>query len=131
MKRGLDSWVCLLVVASVSCMRSADGAVFTVTSTSDSGGGSLRQAIVDANSSPGTNRIAFDLPGQGPHTIQLTSDLPYLNGPVVIDGRTQPGFSDKPVVEVSGSALEFGVGFTLSGNSVLQGLVINGFESFA
>ena len=33
-----------------------------VTNTSDSGAGSLRQAILDANAAPGTDTIAFDIP---------------------------------------------------------------------
>src|SRR5207244_3239600 len=45
------------------------GMTFTVTNTNDSDGGSLRQAIIDANSNPGADAIAFSIPGPGPHTI--------------------------------------------------------------
>ena len=47
----------------------AQAATFTVTNTSDSGAGSLRQAILDANANPGLDTIAFDIPGAGVHTI--------------------------------------------------------------
>src|SRR5262245_34376023 len=64
---------------------------FTVTNTSDFGDGSLRQAILDSNSSPGANTISFNIPGTGPHVIQPQSPLPVISNPVVIDGYTQPG----------------------------------------
>src|SRR5206468_2113799 len=37
--------------------------VFTVTTTADSGPGSLRQAILDANDAPGPDEVHFDIPG--------------------------------------------------------------------
>jgi len=46
-------------------------ATFTVTTTADSGAGSLRQAITDANSSAGPHTIQFAIPGSGVHTISL------------------------------------------------------------
>src|SRR5439155_27370938 len=45
--------------------------VFTVTNTNDSGTGSLRQAITDANVAGGT--ITFIIPGGGVHTISPLS----------------------------------------------------------
>ena len=41
---------------------------FTVTNTNDSGPGSLRQAIINANIAPGQNTISFDISGTDPHT---------------------------------------------------------------
>ncbi|SRR6266496_5297828 len=69
------------------------GAVFTVTNTADSGSGSLRQAILDANSNSGADTIAFAIPGSGVHTIPLFSALPQITDPVLINGYTQPGSS--------------------------------------
>lgn len=69
----------------------AEAATFTVTNTNDSGPGSLRQAILDANALAGADTIAFAIPGTGPHSIQLLSTLPGITGPVTIDGYTQPG----------------------------------------
>src|SRR5437879_439251 len=62
---------------------------FTVTTTADSGPGSLRQALTAANANPGLDIIDFDIPGNGPFTIQLSSLLPPITNPVVIDGYTQ------------------------------------------
>src|SRR5437016_3337378 len=62
---------------------------FTVTNTNDSGPGSLRQAILDANANAGADIITFDIPGSGPHTINTTGQLTILDT-VTIDGYSQP-----------------------------------------
>src|SRR4051812_31702023 len=67
--------------------------VFTVVNVDDSGAGSLRQAILNANSNPGTDTIAFDIQGGGVQTIRPTTPLPAATGPVLVDGYTQPGSS--------------------------------------
>ncbi|HEY3565720.1 MAG TPA: hypothetical protein VGL96_12005, partial [Casimicrobiaceae bacterium] len=72
---------------------------FTVTSTSDAGAGSLRQAILDVNadttdcttSTP--HSIVFAIPGAGVHTISPLTPLPAIIGGVTIDGYSQPGAS--------------------------------------
>ena len=69
--------------------------VFTVTTTADSGPGSLRQAILDSNAAPGAqNTIDFAIPGPGIVTIAPTTPLPPITNPVLIDGFSQP---DPPV----------------------------------
>ena len=45
------------------------GSPFTVTTTADSGPGSLRQAILNANANPGMDDITFDIPGPWPYLI--------------------------------------------------------------
>jgi hypothetical protein len=67
---------------------------FVVTNTNDSGAGSLRQAIVNANTAANLNAIVFDIPGAGPHTITLWTPLPDITEPVIIDGYTQPGSAE-------------------------------------
>jgi hypothetical protein len=42
-----------------------------VTNTDDSGNGSLRQAITEANANPGPDMIFFNIPDSGTHTILL------------------------------------------------------------
>jgi S-layer homology domain len=66
---------------------------YTVTSTADSGVGTLRQAILDANTNPGADTIAFNIVGSGVHTIAVASALPTITGPTTVDGYTQPGSS--------------------------------------
>ncbi|HEX8219737.1 MAG TPA: S-layer homology domain-containing protein [Chloroflexia bacterium] len=64
---------------------------YTVTSTSDDGAGSLRQAINAANSHAGLDLIDFNIPATGVQTITLLSALPTITDPVTIDGYTQSG----------------------------------------
>lgn len=82
-----------------------------VTRTADSGFGSLRAAIYYANDHPGTT-ITFNIstndPGyaNGVWTIKATGEMPPLvaNG-TVLDGGSQPGFTDHPLIALDGSAL--------------------------
>ncbi|MBL0134872.1 MAG: T9SS type A sorting domain-containing protein [Chitinophagaceae bacterium] len=64
---------------------------YTVTSNSGTGAGSLNQAIIDANGNAGPDVIEFNLPSGGSMTIALTTGLPTINGPVFINGYSQPG----------------------------------------
>src|SRR5262245_33207624 len=75
------------------CLASALSAqqFFTVTNINDSGPGSLRQAILDANAHAGPALVAFNIPGPGVHTIAPTSGLPPITNSTTIDGYTQPG----------------------------------------
>jgi len=105
------------------------GAIFTVTNTNDSGPGSLRQAILDANATPGADTINFSI-GSGPQTISPTSPLPTITDSVAIDGWTQPGFAGRPIVELSGASAGLGANglHITAGNSTVRGLVINRFQ---
>ncbi len=80
-----------------------------VTNTSDAGPGSLRQAILEANShandSGVPDKIIFSIPGVGPFSIMLASALPEITDAVNIDGSTQPGTGSTPSVAVDGSLL--------------------------
>ncbi|MDX1996800.1 MAG: IPTL-CTERM sorting domain-containing protein [Thermoanaerobaculia bacterium] len=79
---------CLLLLAVP-----VEAANFTVTNTFDSGAGSLRQAVIDANGAPAPpHRIEFAIPGTGPHVITLgPTQLPTLTVDVEVDGYSQPG----------------------------------------
>lgn len=120
-------------------------ATFMVLNTDDSGAGSLRQAILDANDSPNGDTpdlIAFDVPGPGVHTINVGAEglgrLPTITDPLTIDGYTQPGASPNtlPVggnavlrVELNGSGAGPSAGLTIfAGSTTVRGLVINRFE---
>ena len=78
-----------LLLATIS--RAAVAATFTITNADDAGAGSLRQAILDANSTGGADTINFNIVGSGVHTITLTTVLPTITEAVTIDGYTQPG----------------------------------------
>ena len=59
----------------------------------DAGHCSLRESINDANNAPGHDVVQFNIPGTGPHRIDLTSALPLVSGPITIDAYSQPGAS--------------------------------------
>ncbi len=126
------------LAALVALAGSLSAATFTVTTTSDAGAGSLRQAIMDANASPGADTIVFNIPGGGVHTIVLTTWLPKATDVLSVDGYTQPGSSPNTLplalgtnavlnIEINGAAsilapcweLEFPPG------GRIQGLVMN------
>ena len=100
-----------------------------VTNTSDSGAGSLRQAILDANNFAGPDAIYFNIPGSGVATILLLSALPPLSGSVTLDATTQPGYAGSPLIEIDGTAAGPGAdGLTLNlGDNVVRGLDLHGF----
>ncbi len=104
--------------------------VSAVTNTNDSGPGSLRQAVLDANATTGADAIAFDIGGYGTKTISLTSALPQITDPLTVDGTTQPGYAGKPLVVLSGAGAGTGAdGLDVrAGGSTIRVLVVNGFD---
>jgi hypothetical protein len=69
---------------------SGEFATFTVTNTANSGAGSLRTAISNANSSSGIDTINFNISASS--TISITSLL-SSTGPIILDGTTATGYS--------------------------------------
>jgi hypothetical protein len=128
---GLDIYAQRLDTAS------PPGAI-TVDQTGDAGAGSLRQALLDANATPELDRIAFAIPGAGPHVIQPASPLPVITAPVVIDGYSQTGsaINNKQagapgaatiLVEIDGS-IAGGVGLDVTAaGTTFRGLAVRGF----
>jgi hypothetical protein len=104
---------------------------FLVTTTDDSGPGSLREAIRSADSLPGANTIAFDVGKGGTQTITPLSPLPAVTRPVVIDGTTQPGHTDGPLIVLDGSNPKAGPdGLVLLADHVtMKGLVVTKFTN--
>ena len=68
-------------IAALCFVASVEAATFNVTSLADSGAGSLRDAIGQANAAPGADTITFGVTG----TITLASTIPIL-GPLTIQG---------------------------------------------
>lgn len=124
-----------VALAAVACLlapraSSVRAATFTVVSTNDGGPGSLRQAVIDANASPGPDTIQFSIQS-GPQTISPASPLPTIDRPLTIDGTTQPGFAGTPIIELDGSMAGPGaIGLRITGGSSrVRGLVINRFSA--
>lgn len=89
------------IMASLVTPQPASAATYTVTTTADSGAGSLRWAIEQANGNPGADVIDFNIPNTDPGyyvdpvsgdawwSIVVASSLPEITDAVVIDGPTQ------------------------------------------
>src|SRR5882762_2269047 len=74
------TWICLALFCSLSMSAYAD--IITVTNTNDSGPGSLRQALGDANDG---DTIDFD-PSLKGQTISLTSAELVINKSITVSG---------------------------------------------
>ena len=107
----------------------ASASTFTVSSTADSGPGSLRQAILSANATAGLDVIKFAIPGAGPHWIQPATELPTITRPIKIDATTQPSYflGLAPVVLDGRNTLDNGLvldtgaqGSTIKGLALIQ-----------
>jgi len=121
------------------------GAVLTVTTTSDAGPGSLRQAILDANAIPGPDTIAFDIRLSGPYIIRPASSLPPITETVTLDGDSQAGAAEavgafaaagvewvrsaaRPVVVLYGAGAGDAAGIVLdAGGCIVRGLTVRRF----
>src|SRR6266702_5005840 len=118
----------VLAVLVGACPCISKGATFIVANANDSGSGSFRQAIMDANALGGADTIIFQISGSAPFTITPLSALPGITSPAVIDGTTQPGYAGTPLIELNGTSAGGNAGLRLlAGNSTVRGLAINRF----
>jgi hypothetical protein len=101
----------------------------------DQTGCNIREAITAANFSPGSDVIAFDLPGTPSAVMKPRRPLPRVTEPVTIDGTTQSGYDGSPLVALSAELIPWeqagdGVGLYLAGgHSTLRGLSVYGFHT--
>lgn len=113
-------------------------ASYVVTNTNDSGPGSLRDAInqANANTGQGTFFISFGIPGGDIHEIVLQSPLPFLSNRIIIGGHTQPGAalptaSTPGIIKIainSAAAGSGATGFSLSDDCIVSSIAIYDFE---
>lgn len=101
--------------ALLLCLE-ARAANFTVTTTLDTGPGSLRQIMTQANAAPGSHQITFGVTGK----IILVSGLPPVDVNLTFMG---PGVTN---LTIASSGTDTGSVFTFNSNSVstLSGLTI-------
>ena len=97
-----------------------DAATYTVTTNTDSGAGSLRQAITDLNSSAdSSNTISIaSLPG----TITLASDLPVIQKPVTISATGSATVSGNNLYRVFATTADL----SIQNCTVQNGLALGG-----
>jgi len=116
-----------IFILTFSLITSLSYAQITVINTNDSGTGSLRSAVDQVNALPGGETISFNIPGGGPHTIQLLTALDPVQTEVSFSMSNQEGFNDLPVIVLDGSQLSSGNGLeiTASGSTVNDLCIIN------
>ena len=118
----------------------------------------LRAAIEEANSTSELDEIDFDIPSDSPHTTCIYDTtvvppapttppvtaicpphpLPSISAPIIIDGKTQPGYTTgTPIIELDGhNGNDVGVGagvdglIITAGGSTVKGLWIHGFGRY-
>lgn len=116
-RRALSLLAAVAAVAAIT-VSPAQAAAFTVTNTNDSGAGSLRQAVLDANANPGADTITFSVIG----TITLTTGQLTVTDDLTIDG------SDPASLTISAYfsrvlQVDTGVGLTLEDVTIADGHV--------
>jgi VCBS repeat-containing protein len=91
---------------------------------------SLREAIIAANNTVGTDTIHFGIAGAGPHVISVASALPFITDTVILNGTSQTGYADRPLIVLDGNdASQDGLVLTDSADgSTIQGLAIRDFQ---
>jgi len=100
-------WFWVIIALILGDMSTVKAMTNTVVNTGDSGDGSLRWAIQQANANAGTDTIAFNIPGSGPHIIRPAPGPLVIASPndgVFIDSYSQPGAS--PATETSPAVLK-------------------------
>ena len=80
--RSGQTWRSVAALAIMVGPLIAQAATYTVTSLADSGAGSLRQAIADANANPGADTIVLSVTG----AITLTSGVLAITDSLTIQG---------------------------------------------
>lgn len=124
----------LVALLGLAAVPPASAATFTVTNTADSGAGSLRQAITDANAAAGADSIVFAIPAAtdpgcvvatGVCTIVPASQLPTISDAVVLDGYTQTGASPNTNTVASRLGLNGALKIVLQGPAGGDGIKIN------
>ena len=103
----------VLLAGMLSTPAPAGAANLLVNSANDNDDGrcdarhcSLREAINAANADPGWDRIDFNIPGAGPHTITLGRALPAVtDNQTWIIAASEPDFTGQPVVTLDGHNL--------------------------
>ena len=117
-----------LLCAAITSLQSIHAATLAVTNTNDSGSGTLRQAILDANANAGTDTITFEAGLTG--AIQLESALPALAdnvtitgpGPNVLTVKRDPAAAQFRIFIINSGVTATISGLTMSGGDI----VING-----
>lgn len=110
-----------------------------VTTTDDNGDnnnpthGSLRAAIICANSKTEKTEIKFKIAGNGPYIIDIKTKLPDLNNPlgIVLDGNSQWLFNSINIKDTVTISSTISSNFTLSENGSTSNLKFTNINLFS
>ena len=101
---------------------------FTVVNVNDTGTGSLRDAVSQANGLIGKDTIKFSITGSGLKTLLLQSDLPVMVDSIFINGFSQSGIGVNNIVidgnNLVQNGLAFDQGSVVPCNSKIEGITI-------
>lgn len=118
-------------------------AVYAVTNTNDSGPGSLRQAVLDAETHSGQDSVLFRIPTTDPGydaatgvwTIQLSSSLALIKRGTIVDGSSQARYLGHdpnplgPEIVLDGTPSTETVGIIINSNANhVKGFCIQNFK---
>ncbi|WP_340105580.1 T9SS type A sorting domain-containing protein [Rhodohalobacter sp. 8-1] len=118
LSRRLKPIIQSILILTLSLITSLSYGQITVTNTDDSGTGSLRWAIDQANANPDASEIEFDIPGSGPHIIQPQTEYASFSAPINIDGMSEPDYTlGTPAIVIDGSQIEDGAGLVFTGSA--------------
>lgn len=92
--------------------------LLVVRADDDTGIGTLRWALNQANADPNYSVIRFNIPGACPRVIAPASELPLVQSPIGIDGYSQPG--SQANTTALGKATNATICVSLSGFNGLQ-----------
>lgn len=125
-KKGLLTFLFVLFA-----QLNARAATFTVSSTGSTGPGTYRQAVIDANASPGADVIVFTISG----TIILGAGapIPPITDTLHIDGTTAPGYATcgVPMITLEGAFAGSVNGIQILGGgarTIVDAINIRGFQ---
>lgn len=111
-----------VAIATLAFPVLAPTTTFTVGTTADSGPGSLRQAILDANTAQVSGQtacaphlIVFAIPGAGTQTIRPLSPLPVIDIAIDFNGFSQPGTVENSQSQGSNAVLRIVIDGSLAG----------------
>jgi len=120
--------VCLTLSLAVAAWP-ATGTIHTVTTTADSGAGSLRNAIQAANLTPDADVIRFDASLSGQTIYPLTQLPAVVDGATTIDGDIND--DGRPDIALCGSKQASGDGLTLNSHPDGNGCTVQGLAIFS
>ncbi|MGJ3248138.1 MAG: choice-of-anchor Q domain-containing protein [Elainellaceae cyanobacterium] len=106
-------------------------ATFIVTNTNDSGNGSFRQAILDANAAAGADTIEFDT-SLDQQTIDLSTGQLDITDSVSIDGDINNDGTPDITIDTKGTSRIFNIDdgdITVNQEVMIDGLVITGGQT--